>query len=105
MVLVRRLQQREHEKDVDPTMDDAEGKDDGFPTLDDSLMIFRGSEAYDSKRRQKIARREVYATEPATPAFLRWSESAITFDRTDHPKSISQLGRYLLMVDPIVGPK
>ena len=51
-------------------------------------MIFRGSAAYDSKHRQKVARREVYTTKPATPAFLRWSESAITFDQTDHPESV-----------------
>jgi len=49
--------------------------------------------------------REVYTAEPATPTFLRWSESMITFDRTDHPRSISQLGRYPLVVDPIIGPK
>ena len=51
-------------------------------------MILGGSEAYDSKHRQKIAHREVYAIEPATVAFLRWSKSTITFDRTDHPESI-----------------
>ncbi|XP_066396043.1 uncharacterized protein [Miscanthus floridulus] len=43
--------------------------------------------------------------EPAAPSFLRWSESAKTFDRTDHPESIPQLGRYPLMVDPIIGTK
>jgi len=50
-------------------------------------------------------RREVYTAEPATPPFLRWSESTITFNRTDHPESIPQPGRYLLVVDPIVGMK
>ena len=45
----------EHEKDPNPTADDAEEKDDGFPTPDGCLMIFRGSKAYDSKRHQKIA--------------------------------------------------
>ena len=68
--------------------DDAEGKDGSFPTLDGCLMIFRGSAAYNSKRRQKLARREVYTAEPTAPSFLRWSESAITFDRTDHPESV-----------------
>ena len=68
-------------------------------------MIFGGSAAYDSKRRQKVARREVYTTEPATPAFLRWSESAITFDRADHPSTVPHPGRYPLVVDPIVGLK
>ena len=41
----------EHGKDPAPTVDDVEEKDDGFPTLDGCLMIFRGSKAYDSKRR------------------------------------------------------
>ena len=43
--------------------------------------------------------------QPVTPLFLRWSESAITFDQTDHPNAIPHLGRYPLVVDPIVGPK
>ena len=68
-------------------------------------MIFGGSTAYDSKRRQKVARREVYTTEPVTHAFLRWSKSAITFDWADHPNSVPLPGRYPLMVDLIVGPK
>ena len=38
-------------------------------------------------------------------SFLRWSKSAITFERTDHPKSALQLGRYPLVVDPIIGTK
>ena len=41
----------EHGKDPAPTVDDAEEKDDGFPTLDGCLMIFEGSTTYDSKRR------------------------------------------------------
>ena len=61
--------------------------------------------AYDSKHRQKVARREVYTAGPVTPTFLRWSESAITFDRTGHPESIPQSRRYLLMVDLIIGTK
>jgi hypothetical protein len=90
---------------IHPTIDDAKEKDDAFPTLNGALMIFRGSTAYDSKRCQKITRREVYTTGPATPAFLRWSESAITFDRTDHLDVVPHLRRYPLVVDPIVGPK
>ena len=43
--------------------------------------------------------------EPATPTFLRWSESAITFDRANHPGAVPHPGRYPLVVDPIVGPK
>jgi hypothetical protein len=43
--------------------------------------------------------------QPATPAFLRWSRSAITFDRYDHPDSIPHPGRYPLVVDPIIDKK
>ena len=68
-------------------------------------MIFGGSAAYDSRRRHKLACSEVYTAEPVAPSFLRWSESAITFDRTDHPESIPQLGRYPLVVDLIIGTK
>ena len=68
-------------------------------------MIFGGSAAYDSKHRQKVARREVYTAELATPAFLRWSEAAINFDRADHLGAVPHPGRYPLIVDPIVGPK
>jgi hypothetical protein len=49
-----------------------------------------------------LEHREVYAAEPATPAFLNWSGAAITFDHDDHPVHVPQLGRYPLVVDPIV---
>ena len=95
----------EHGKDPDPTMDDTEGKDGSFPMPNGCLMIFEGLVAYDSKCRQKLARRKVYTAESALPTFLLWSESTITFDRTDHLESVLQPGRYRLVVDPIVGTK
>jgi len=73
--------------------------------LDGCLMIFGGAVAYDCKHCQKLTHREVYAAEPGMPSFLRWSESAITFDRSNHTKSVFQPGRYPLMVDPIIGMK
>ena len=60
----------EHGKDLAPTANDAEEKENGLPTPDGYLMIFRGLVAYDSKCCQKVARREVYMAEPATPPFL-----------------------------------
>ena len=71
----------EHRKEPKPAPDDAEGKDDGFKTLDGCLMIFGGSAAYDSKCHRKLARHEVYTAELTTHTFLRSLESAITFDR------------------------
>ena len=41
----------EHRKDPKLTTDEAKGTDGGFPTPDGYLMIFKGSTAYDSKRR------------------------------------------------------
>ena len=41
----------EHRKEPKPAIDDTEGKDGGFPTLDGCLMIFGGSAAYNSKHR------------------------------------------------------
>ena len=78
----------EHRKDPKTSADDAERKDGDFSTLDGCLMIFGGSTAYDSKRRQKLACREVYAAESAMSSFLRWLESTITFDQTDHLENI-----------------
>jgi hypothetical protein len=66
-------------------------------------MIFGGRSAQLMTRQRKRERREVYATEPATPSFLDWSEEAITFDRDDHPDYISNPGHYPLIVNPIIG--
>ena len=60
------------------------------------LMIIGGPAAHESKRRQKLTDREVNEATlgDAVPAFLKWSETAITFDRKDHPDHIPQLGRF-----------
>jgi hypothetical protein len=68
-------------------------------------MIFGRPAAYDSKRQQKLACCEVYAAELATPAFLQWLRSTITFDHSDHLDSVPHLGRYPLIVDPIIDKK
>jgi hypothetical protein len=68
-------------------------------------MIFGGPTAYDSKHRQKLARREPYAAEPATLAFLRWLRSLITFNRSNHLDSVPHSGRYPLVVELIVNKK
>ena len=45
------LSKGEQGKEPAPSIDDAEEKDDAFPTPNGALMIFGGSAAYDSKRR------------------------------------------------------
>ena len=39
----------------------------------------------------------------AVLAFLKWSETVITFDRKDHPDHIPQSGRFPLIMDLIIG--
>jgi hypothetical protein len=82
---------------------DSKEKDDNFPIINNCFMIFGGPAAYDPWRQRKLECREVYAAEPAMPAFLDWSKSAITFDRDNHPDHVPQSGQYPLVVDPIIG--
>jgi hypothetical protein len=105
-VLVGGSKKGDQKKKPDPMMeDDTKEKDNSFLETTGCLMIFGRMATYDSMHRQKLARHEVYAVEPATPAFLRWSRSTITFDWLDHLESIPQLGKYPLMVDLIIGLK
>ena len=54
------------------------------------------------KRERKRALRDVYAVEPAAPKFNPWSSFPITFDRRDHPTSISHGDSAALVLDPII---
>src|SRR5438105_3096385 len=65
-------------------------------------MIYGGSDAYESKRKQKLTAREINAVTPVTPKYLKWSEAPITFGRADHPDHIPHPGRYPLVLDPII---
>jgi len=38
----------------------------------------------------------------AVPQYLNWSNTAITFDRDDHPNNVVAPGVYPLVVDPII---
>ncbi|MBI0385368.1 retroviral-like aspartic protease, partial [Streptomyces albiflaviniger] len=42
------------------------------------------------------------ATVHNVPQYLNWSKQAITWDRRYHPKVIPELGKYALVVDPII---
>ena len=82
------------------------GKDeDGFPDPEECIMIFGGSDAIWTKCQHKVRYREACAAETAVPSFLSLSESPITFDQRDHPSHVVRLGRYPLVVDPIVRKK
>ncbi|KAI4980470.1 hypothetical protein ZWY2020_020955, partial [Hordeum vulgare] len=38
---------------------------------------------------------------PSNPKFLKWSQTAITFDQSDHPAHVPTPGRQALVVDPV----
>ncbi|KAI5012942.1 hypothetical protein ZWY2020_025208 [Hordeum vulgare] len=78
---------------------DEEDKEDSFPQVHATLLIFADVER---KSRLKLVNREVNMTTPASPKFLKWSQTAITFDQSDHPAHVPTPGRQDLVVDPVV---
>jgi hypothetical protein len=85
-----------------PSHDNDDGLGTVFPGEDGAVhMIFRGSPARPSRRREKLIRREVMNTDVATPSYLKWLEDLITFDRKDHPDTVPQPGSYPLVVAPL----
>lgn len=46
--------------------------------------------------------RKINTAEPAVPQYLKWLGSAIFFDWSDHPDHFTHLGRFPLVVDPLV---
>src|SRR6266540_1182982 len=74
-----------------------------FPDPEQQLnKIYGGSDAYESKRKQKLIAQEINAITSATPKYLKWSEAPITFGRADHPDHVPHPGRYPLVLDSIV---
>jgi hypothetical protein len=78
-------------------------KEEEFPEVHNCFMIYGGQVANASARHHKQERREVCSAKAATPVYLDWSDKPITFDQDDHPDYVPNLGRYPLVVDPIIG--
>jgi hypothetical protein len=78
-------------------------KDEEFPEVRDCFMIYDGQMANASARHRKQERREVCSVKVAAPVYLDWSDKPITFDQGDHPDCVPSLGRYPLVVDPVIG--
>jgi hypothetical protein len=77
-----------------------------YPGEDGAVhMIFGGSPARPSRRREKLIRREVFNADTAKPSYLKWSEVLITFDHKDHPDHVPQPGSYPLAVAPLFKSK
>jgi hypothetical protein len=78
-----------------PSPDNNNDAEAAFPREDGTVhMIFGGSPARPSKRREKLIRREVFNVDVAKPSYLKWSENLITFDCEDHPDHVPQPGSY-----------
>ena len=78
------------EKEKESDKDEDEEEDDGYPKVNSTLMIFADVE---SKSRLKVINREVNMVAPATTTtYLKWSQTAITFDQSDHPARIATPG-------------
>jgi hypothetical protein len=78
-------------------------KEEEFPEVHSSFMIYGGQVANASAQHRKQERREVCSVKVAAPVYLDWSENPITFDQGDHPDCVPSLGRYPLVVDPVIG--
>lgn len=79
----------------DKKKDDAEDGANKFQDPTTELNhIFGGPLVYESKRKQKLTDREINATMPEAPQYLRWSKVPIKFGRSDHPDRVAHPGRY-----------
>jgi hypothetical protein len=74
-----------------------------FPEVHDCFMIYGGQVANASARHRKQKSREVCSVKVAAPVYLDWSDKPITFDQGDHPDRVPSLGKYPLVVDPVIG--
>jgi hypothetical protein len=89
-----------------PSPDNDDGAGAAFPGEDGMVhMIFGGSPARPSRRREKLIWREVFNADVVKPSYLKWSEVPITFDREDHTDNVSQPGSYPLVVAPLFKSK
>jgi len=61
-----------------PKDDDPQGE--GFPKIKNCLLIFGGRAARLRASQRKRELRDVCAVSTVAPSYLKWSESAITFD-------------------------
>jgi hypothetical protein len=78
-------------------------KEEEFPEVHNCFMIYGGQAANASARHRKQERGEVCSVKVAAPVYLDWSDKPITFDQDDHPDCVPSPGRYLLIVDPVIG--
>jgi hypothetical protein len=91
--------------DKEPEEDDQGNKSRNAKFQDASKtinVIFGGDQEFSSRREHKLLLREIMSVEPAVPRPLRWSEVPISFSRDDQWTNFSELGKFRLVLDPVV---
>jgi hypothetical protein len=83
--------------------DKKEGDKAEFPEVHGCFMIYGGQVANASARHRKQERREACSVKVAAPVYLDWSDKPITFNQGDHPDCVPSLGKYPLVIDPVIG--
>jgi hypothetical protein len=74
-----------------------------FPKEKAVMSIYVGPAPHKSQHKLKLTNQAINVVSPTVLKYQRWSESPISFDRTDHLDSIPKPGRFPLIVDPLVG--
>jgi hypothetical protein len=74
-----------------------------FPGEEAVMSIYGRPVPHELQHKLKLTSRTVNDVNLATPEYLQWSKSLITFDWIDHPNYILKMGRFPLIVDPLVG--
>jgi hypothetical protein len=70
-------------------------KEEEFPEIHNCFMFYGGQVGNASARHRKQERREVCSVKVVAPVYLDWSDT--------YPDFVPSLGRYPLVVDPIIG--
>jgi hypothetical protein len=73
-----------------------------FPKEKVVMLIYGGPAHHESWCKLKLTGWAINVVSVVVPVYLRWSESPISFDWMDHLDSIPKLGRFPLIVDPLV---
>jgi hypothetical protein len=63
-----------------------------FPEEKAVMLIYGGPAPHESRCKLKLTGQAINAVSATVSEYLRWFESLITFDRTDHPDSIPKSG-------------
>jgi hypothetical protein len=101
--MLKKYYSRAIEKDGEAKKDGGDGDAGGFPAVENVFLIFEGQTVDMCHSQCKRERHEVLAAEKAPPSFLDWWGKAITSSREDHPNHIPNLGKYPLVIDPVIG--